>query len=117
MSMRILGFLLVLGALAAGVAYVTKPDEAAAEATLREQVMLAVAKRQLGEGQSTAQNLALAACKLRPNDCYDLLRSGIDTAFIDRGVFVQFDLTGFERQATCYGAFTRFFCPGGMQPL
>lgn len=113
--MRFFGFLIVLAGLAAGVAFVTKPGEAAAEAELREQVMTAVARRDLGEGQSTAQNLALAACKLRPNDCYDLLRSGIETTFTDHVLYVQFGLTGFDRQATCYGAFTRFYCPGGLR--
>ncbi len=113
--MRFSGFLIVLLVVAAGVAFVTKPSEADAEAALREQLMTAVAKEELGEGRSTTQSLALVACKLRPSDCYDLLRSGITTEFTDKTLFVQFDMAGFDRVATCYGAFTRFVCPGGLK--
>ncbi len=110
MRMLVLLVVLVLGA-----AWFTKPDAADAEAALREQVMMSVARQELGEGRSTGENLALAACKLRPSDCYDLLRSGLEVTYTDRKLFVQVDVTGFERQARCYGAFTRFFCPGGFR--
>ncbi len=115
--MRALGYLVILLALLAGAAFVTKPSEADAEAALREQVMLAVARQELGEGRSTGQNLALAACKLRPNDCYDLLRSGLEVTYSDKTLFLRVDLEGFERRMTCYGAFTRFTCPGGLKVL
>lgn len=113
--MRFLRFLIVLLVLAAGAAFVTKPSEADAEAALREQLMMAVAKEELGEGRSAAQSLALVACKLRPSDCYDLVRSGITAEFADKTLFVQFEMEGFDRVATCYGAFTRFVCPGGLK--
>ena len=48
--MRFLRFLIVLLALAAGVAFLTRPSEADAEAALREQLLMAVAKEELGEG-------------------------------------------------------------------
>ena len=115
--MRFFGFLVVVLAVLAGVAYVTKPTEAEAEAILREELMTAVAMKELGEGRSTGENLALAACKLSLNDCYDLLRTGIETTFDDKGLFVRFDIAGFEREATCYGAFTRYFCPGGLKKV
>ncbi len=113
--MRIIGFLVVLVGIVGAAAFLTKPSEADAEATLEEQVMMAVAKRDLGKGQSTAENLALAACKLRPSDCYELLRSGVETAFTDHTVYVKFTLDGFDRTAECYGAFGRFVCPGGLK--
>lgn len=96
-------------------AWLTKPDASDAEAALREEVMMAVARQELGEGRSAGGDLALAACKLRPSDCYDLLRSGLDVTFADRTVFVQVEISGFDRRATCYGAFTRFVCPGGFK--
>lgn len=113
--MGLIKFILVVGILGAGAAYLTKPSPADAEAVLRDEVMQAVAKRELGNGRGTAENLALAACKLRPNDCYDLLRSGLDVSFEDKTLFLRVDVAGFERQATCYGAFTTFFCPGGLK--
>ena len=113
--MRFLGFLFVLALLVVGAAFFTKPTEADAEAALRQQLTLAMAREELGEGRSTAENLALVACKLRPRDCYDLIRSGIDVNFTDKTVYVQVDMAGYERVATCYGAFTRFVCPGGLK--
>lgn len=107
--------LLIFVAFAVGAAWLTKPGEADAEAALREQVLIAVAKQELGEGRSTGESLALAACKLRPSDCYDLLRSGLDVIYADKTLFLQVEVSGFERQARCYGAFTQFICPGGFK--
>ena len=101
--------LIIVLVLVLGAAWLTKPDEADAETVLREQVMMAVAKEELGRGRSTGETLALAACKLRPSDCYDLLRSGLDVTYADQTLFLKVELSGFERRATCYGAFTRFF--------
>ncbi len=115
--MRLFGFLILVLVLAAGIAMATKPGEAEAEAVLREQVMTAVLRQELGEGRSTGENLALAACKLRPQDCYDLLRSGLDVTYSDERFFLRVEVEGFERRATCYGVFGRFFCPGGMRGL
>lgn len=110
-------YLVLLLVLAAGAAFLTKPSEADAEAVLREQVMIGVAMEDIGEGRSTGENLALAACKLRPSDCYDLLRSGLEVTYTDQTLFLKVDVEGFERKATCYGVFGRFFCPGGFQSL
>ena len=108
-------YLILLLILAAGGAYLSKPSEADAEAVLREQVMIGGATEELGAGRNTGENLALAACKLRPNDCYDLLRSGLDVTYTDQALFLKVDVEGFERRATCYGAYTQFFCPGGFK--
>lgn len=110
-------YLVLLLVLAAGAAFLTKPSEADAEAVLREQVMIGVATQDLDEGRSTGENLALAACKLRPSDCYDLLRSGLDVTYSDQTLFLQVDVEGYERKATCYGVFGQFFCPGGFKSL
>ena len=110
-------YLVLLLVLAAGVAFLTKPSEADAEAVLREQVIIGVATQDLGEGRSTGENLALAACKLRPSDCYDLLRSGLDVTYSDQTLFLKVDVEGYERKATCYGVFGQFFCPGGFKSL
>lgn len=111
--MRLLGYLFLFLILAGGVAFLTKPTEADAEDVLREEVTMAVATEEIGEGRGTGENLALAACKLRPRDCYDLLRSGLDVRYTDRTLWLQVDVEGFDRRATCYGVFGRFVCPGG----
>ncbi len=106
-------YLILLLVLAAGAAFLTKPGEADAEAVLREQVMIGVATQEFDEARGTGGNLALAACKLRPSDCFDLLRSGLDVTYTDRTLFLQVDVEGFERKARCYGLYGRFVCPGG----
>lgn len=113
--MRLLGYIFVLLLLAGGAAYLTKPTEADAEALLRDQVMARVATEEVGEGRDAASNIALAACKLRPNDCYELLRSGMDVRYTDKTLWLQVDVEGMDRRVTCYGVFGRFFCPGGWE--
>ncbi|KNG94274.1 hypothetical protein [Pseudaestuariivita atlantica] len=111
--MRFLAFLVLVAALASVVAYVTKPDAADAEATLKDQLLLALAKEEL-KGKNPAEQLAITICRTSPNECYNLVRRQIDSRFEDKGLYVQLDLAGFDHSATCYGAFTQFFCPGGL---
>lgn len=110
-------YLILLLIFAAGAAYLTKPDQADAEAVLREEVMIGVATRDLDASQGTGAALALAACKLRPSECYDLLRSGLTVTYTDQTLFSMVVVEGFDRRATCYGLYTRFFCPGGFRPI
>ncbi|MCC1492230.1 hypothetical protein [Cognatishimia sp. F0-27] len=109
-----LRFLLLLAALAALAGFATRPGVDDAETAMREQVLLAVANQEL-RGKSTAEQAALLACRLDPTSCYDLIRSGIDITFEARLVYARVDLEGFGKSATCYGLFTRFFCPGGLR--
>lgn len=113
--MRLLGYLFVLLLLAGGAAFLTKPAEADAEATLRDQLTLAVAREEIGEARGPAENIALAACKMRPTDCYELLRSVMEVTYTDKTLWLQVDVEGLGGRTTCYGAFAQFFCPGGWQ--
>ena len=109
--------IVVIAAILAAAAWLTKPGEADAEAALRTQLILALANEDLGAGRSAGENIALAACKLSPNDCYDLLRPEIATVFSDFGLFTRVQMAGLGRRATCYGAFTKFVCPGGLKEV
>ncbi|MBO9465427.1 hypothetical protein J7443_09320 [Tropicibacter sp. R15_0] len=100
--------------MAALAAFFTKPGPDAAEAELKSQLMTAISTQKLGE-QDGLNAAALLACRLDPNSCYDLLRSGIDLTYEDRYLYAKLDLDGFERQASCYGLYTKFYCPGGLQ--
>ena len=85
--MRALGFLIIVLGLAAGAAFMTKPSAADAEATLREQVTLAVAKQDLGEGRSTGENLGRVTISLGISRLSgeDSIRTLIDRA--DRALY------------------------------
>ena len=109
--------LVLILAVIAAIAWATKPDEEKAEATLREQLILAVGRADVGDSGSAGRDLALAVCKMRPSDCYELVRPEIDTVYTDYAVFSRFDIEGLGKEATCYGAFTRFFCPGGLKDI
>ncbi len=108
---------LVFLALVSGAAYATKPDAADAEAALREQLIFAIATDEFSKTRSTGQALALAACKLDISTCYELIRPEIATVFSDFGVISRVKMAGLGKKATCYGAFTKFFCPGGLKDV
>ena len=106
-------FVILCGLLAALclAAFVTKPSTQATEAhlttVLRERVIA-------GDISTQADVLGAAAmigCKLRPQDCADLLRRGIDMQIADRTLYTRIDVSGFGEDARCYGLFGRFWCP------
>ena len=111
--MRLIVWLIGLAAVLGAVALFTKPSEKDAERALKDQLLLALAKEDL-KGKSAAEQLALTICRTSPNECYELVRSQIDTSFTDQTLYVQYDMEGFDHTATCYGAFKQFICPGGL---
>lgn len=113
--MRLLSFLLSLTLVAAVAAYFTKPSEKDVERYLKNTLLLKLATQEVPANGDPLNSVALVGCKLRPNDCYQLVRSGIDLTYDDRTLYAQITLTGFGRHASCYGAFTKFTCPGGLQ--
>jgi hypothetical protein len=107
--------LILIFILLAVAAFFTRPDARAAESALREQLLMAVAREDIGAGRGAAGNIALLTCKIRPSECYDLLRSQIEARFTDNYLFTRFEVQGFGKQARCIGAFTTFLCPGGLR--
>lgn len=99
--------------MAAIVAWITNPGMEEAEAELKRQVFDALESQSMGSG-SGLDAAALLACRVSPEACYDLVRTGIDITHDDRIVYSRFDITGFGREARCYGIYTTFVCPGGM---
>lgn len=93
----------------------TVPSEKKAEAALKDQLMGALAREELGGGRGTAGNLALLGCKLKPQSCYRMVRDRIEAEYDHRWVYSRFAIKGFGKKAECYGAFTTFLCPGGLQ--
>ncbi len=113
--MGLIKLLAALAMIAAVAAFVTKPDAQAAEKVLKQQLMSALAKEEIKPNAGGASTVALIGCKLNPQACYDLVRRGIRTTYDDRTLYARFDLEGFGKEAVCYGAFTQFFCPGGLR--
>lgn len=107
-------FLAGMTFMAAIAAFLTNPDLDDAEKTLKAQVMESIATKELGE-QDGLNTAAILACRVDPNGCYSLLRSGIDMTFENKYLYAKLDLKGFNRTASCFGMYDRFFCPGGLQ--
>ncbi len=107
--LRLVALLIAIGLLAA---WFTRPDVAQAEAAMRATILDALATEDLA-GKDAVSSAALMSCRLSPENCYDLVRAGLETNYEDRTFYAQFTVTGFNRRATCYGAFNTFTCPGG----
>lgn len=107
--------LIVVILLLVAAAFFTRPDARAAESALREHLLRAVAREEIGKSRGAAGNVALITCKIRPNECFDLVRSQLYTVYTDYGLFTRFSVRGFGKRASCIGAFTTFICPGGLR--
>lgn len=107
-------FLLGMLVMAALGAYVSKPSTEDAEAELKTQLMTALANQSFS-AEDLGGSAALLACRLDPNTCYDLVRAGLDVTYEDRILYAKLEIDGWNRRASCYGLYTIFYCPGGLQ--
>ncbi|MFZ1726998.1 MAG: hypothetical protein WAU13_10125 [Albidovulum sp.] len=108
--MRLISWLLVLFIATAAIAWATRPGLDAFDAALREQLETKIATTDIGTSGDTAATIALVGCKLRPSDCFSLIRQSLDVVMEDRTFFTRFTVKGFGQDATCTGAFTRLWC-------
>ena len=106
--MRRLFTLAVLLALVAVAAVATRPGPAQFDAMLRGAIADKLAQGD-SPGGDPGMTLALAACRLRPGDCFAVLRATLDVHF-DQGLFFTTATVRGLTEATCTGAFTRFYC-------
>lgn len=113
--MRFAVRLVLLLLIVAVAAFLTRPGEEKAKTMLRTVILAAVAAADIETAASGADAVVLGLCKLKPNECYDLLRSGIETRFTDKSLFTTFEFRGLGKQGFCIGAFTTFLCPGGLR--
>lgn len=111
--MRRLLILLGVPGLLCVAAWATKPSAEKTEAHLNRVLRAHVDSQDLSEQDDVIGTAALIGCKLRPDDCVRLLRRGIEMTIEDRTLYTRIDVTGFDRDAQCYGVFGKFLCPGG----
>lgn len=112
--MRVFLWLLILVALAAGVAWVTRPGIDAFDALLRDEIERNIAEKDVGASDDPFATIALVGCKLRPSDCFDVVRSGLNVTVEDRTLYSRFHIKGFGNEAACTGAFTMIRCDEGL---
>ena len=107
--MRMFLAIVLLLAIAAGAAFVTKPGPAEFDAELRELLMDRVARSDLGEADSDMETLALVGCKFSPSECFNAVRAVMDVQFQDKVLFTLAEVRRPEK-STCIGAFGQFWC-------
>lgn len=115
--MRALLVALILILLVAGAAAVTRPGPEQFDAMLDKAIRERVANANVENGGAAGfgkgdalDSIALLACKLNTSDCVRLVRLAIDAKIDERVLFTVADVSGFGRDARCYGAFGRFWC-------
>lgn len=113
--MRLLSLLVTLLLITTVAAAFTKPTQQDVEKELQAFILAELNRQDVNSDRNPLANAALIGCKLRPGDCYEVLRSAIDMTYEDRTIYARIDIDGFERHATCYGAFGRITCPGGLK--
>jgi len=97
-------------AMGAGAAWLTKPGESAFDDMLRARLEQQVASADIGTQDDPIAAIALVACKLRPSDCFRLVRDGLDVSVEDRVLFTRIRAEGFGKRTLCTGAFTKLWC-------
>lgn len=108
--MGLVRLLAALVAIGLGAAFVTKPGAAEFDAMLREAIREKIATTDVGSGEDPFATIALVGCKLRPSDCFELVRGALEVRIEDRVVYTVAHVSGLGREARCTGAFTRFLC-------
>ncbi|MGY9048351.1 hypothetical protein P775_16280 [Puniceibacterium antarcticum] len=110
--LRLILLLVAVGLLGA---WLTRPSEDQAKSEMRATIIATLTTEDTN-GKDPVTSAALMGCRMNPEGCYDLVSSGLKTTYEDRTFYSVFTATGFDRSATCYGAFTKFTCPGGFAP-
>lgn len=111
--MRIVLWGIVLLGIGATAAWLTRPKMDSFDALLKNAIENRIATTDIGAQSDAISTIALVGCKLRPSDCFDLIRNSIEVRMEDRTFYTRFTVTGFGRDATCTGIYTKLICSGG----
>lgn len=112
--MRPILWLLALAGIVAGAAWLTRPGMDAFDALLKSEIERRIATTDIGTEGDAVETIALVGCKLRPSDCFTVIRQGIEVEVEDRTLYTRFAVQGLGKTATCTGAFTKIWCTEGL---
>ena len=105
---------LALIVLATVAAYFTNPSQTRIDAQIDVMLQAAINDGQLDDLSDPAAAIALLACKTDVQICAQMLRQGLELNFSDQKLFTTVRATGFGKAVTCFAAYTRLFCPSGL---
>jgi hypothetical protein len=100
--------------LAAVAAYFSNPSQTRINAQIDAMLQTAINDERLDDLSDPAAAIALLACKTDVQICAQMLRHGFELNFSDQKLFTTVRATGFGKAVTCFAAYTRLFCPGGL---
>jgi len=113
--MKLIKNLIILGVLVGGAGYLSKPSAADVDAKIAQTITSEIIDGKVDASNDPAVALLLLTCKGNVTTCTQIVQSGIKTTVEDRVVYTAVNVEGFGHRASCYGAFTKFVCPGGLQ--
>lgn len=108
--MHVLKWLVILIAVGAVAAWATRPGIDDFDALLKAELERRIATSDIGTEGDAVATIALIGCKLRPSDCFELVRETLDVKVEDKTFFTRFVVKGLGHEANCTGAFTRIWC-------
>lgn len=106
---------LLLALILAGAAFLTRPTEVQVGAKVEARLRAAIEAGQARAGADPAQVLLFAACQANAEACADLIGAMVRIRYTDLRLFARVEIDGLARTRTCYAAFTRLICPGGLE--
>lgn len=110
-----LRWLLIALVIAAGAAFLTRPTETDVEVRVQEMLRAEIADGSTPDTDDPAVRLLFAACQSNLDACAELARAMMTVRYEDRRLYARVDAEGFGKTATCYAAYTRLYCPDGLQ--
>lgn len=108
--MRLIFWAILLTAVLAAAAWITRPGLAAFDAMLRTAIQTRIATTDVEPGGDALATVALIGCKLNPSTCFEVVRESLEVTAEDRTLFTRFRVKGFGHGTTCTGAFTKIWC-------
>ena len=115
--MGLLKLFLGLAVLAALAAFFTRPGPEDVDPALRRALYERLFTEEADIGRDMLGSAAVLGCRLDPQACFEILRTGLDIRYEDRFLYATVEVEGFGRRARCWGAFTRFHCPRGFERM
>lgn len=109
--MKLFGFLLLLLALAAGFAVVSKPSQEALEKQIHAEILFDAKEMKVGEDDDFLSGTMKLACRMAPEDCArQIFNTMVKFRVEDQIVLRIAEVTIQDERRTCYGFYNTWKC-------
>jgi hypothetical protein len=94
--------------------FVTKPSREDFDRELTSVLREAISASSLDNDNDILSNLTIAGCKLRTNDCMEILRKASSISSRDYIFWTRHDVSGPGTSIACWGLLKQFVCDGSV---